>query len=596
MTVLEAVKARPARRLPRVAAWLLALVALLSLAAAALAGRTLLHRGETMPGVSVLGADVGGLTPREAAAEIERVTVAWLGRPVELSVGTKRVTVEPRRFLRPDVGATVTAALAAGRGDWQAQLRSLLAPLTPAEEVEPLLEPMPRARQRIRKVLEPYSKRPVPAKITMDGLEPTLTPARAGLRPDVPALLAALERRVLAGEGGAVRVRFERTAPAVDDAEARRAADETRLVVSAPVAVTVKGSPTGTLGPEQLAQLLVFERHAGRLLVLLDQKQLAAELAPAVEPFSRAAVDATFSVDGSRARVVRSQPGLGLDPRRSLVAVLTAAHERGRRTAELALKAVPADLTTREAKALGIRERISSFTTDMGPSSSNRIHNVHLMADYIDGTVVRPGEKFSFNDRVGPRTPDRGFLEGQMIVGSLLLPSVGGGVCQTATTLFNNAFELGLPILQRLNHSFYISHYPLGRDATVSWGGPDFQFRNDLKHAILIKSSYTDSTLTFTFYGSDQGRKVVARTGEKTNWREPAKTYALDPAAPRGSMRLVAGSHQSGFDVTVYRTVKQRGKTIRQDSFASHYVPVGDTEVYGPGRTIPGPYFVIPTT
>ena len=69
-----------------------------------------------------------------------------------------------------------------------------------------------------------------------------------------------------------------------------------------------------------------------------------------------------------------------------------------------------------------------------------------------------------------------------MIVGRLLLPSIGGGVCQTATTLFNNAFELGLPILERHNHSFYISHYPLGRDATVSWGGPDFEFRNDLEH------------------------------------------------------------------------------------------------------------------
>ena len=146
----------------------------------------------------------------------------------------------------------------------------------------------------------------------------------------------------------------------------------------------------------------------------------------------------------------------------------------------------------------------------MGPSSSNRIHNVQLMANYIDGTVVRPGESFSFNESVGPRTAERGFREGQMIIGSLLLPAIGGGVCQTATTLFNNAFELGLPIVERHNHSFYISHYPMGRDATVSWGGPDFAFRNDLKTGILIKTSYTSSTLTFSFYGTDPGRRVVA--------------------------------------------------------------------------------------
>ena len=124
----------------------------------------------------------------------------------------------------------------------------------------------------------------------------------------------------------------------------------------------------------------------------------------------------------------------------------------------------------------------------MGESSSNRIHNVHLMADFIDGTVIQPGEVFSFNDVVGPRTAERGFLEGQMIIGSLVLPSIGGGVCQTATTLFNDAFELGLPILERTNHNLYLSHYPIGRDATVSWGGPDFKFRNDLKHGLLIKT------------------------------------------------------------------------------------------------------------
>jgi vancomycin resistance protein YoaR len=112
------------------------------------------------------------------------------------------------------------------------------------------------------------------------------------------------------------------------------------------------------------------------------------------------------------------------------------------------LKQTRADLTTAEATKLGIRQQISTFTTDMGTSSSNRIHNVQLMAEYIDGTIVAPGQEFSFNDRVGPRTVERGFREGQMIIGSLLLPAIGGGVCQTATTLFNNAFDLGLPIVR----------------------------------------------------------------------------------------------------------------------------------------------------
>jgi len=312
-----------------------------------------------------------------------------------------------------------------------------------------------------------------------------------------------------------------------------------------------------------------------------------------VAPWRTRAVNARFVVDGKQVRVRPSRPGLAVDGRWAADAIAAAAAAPVHR-ASVRLKQIRADLTTREAEKLGIRRQISTFTTDMGTSSSNRIHNVQLMAQYIDGTVIKPGDTFSFNDRVGPRTVERGFREGQMIIGSLLLPAIGGGVCQTATTLFNNAFELGLPIVERHNHSFYISHYPMGRDATVSWGGPDFVFKNDLKTGILIKTRYTDSTLTFSFFGTDPQRRVVTSTGERTNWRSPKTTYALDPYAPRGSVRTVSGSNESGFDVTVTRKVYEHGKLLRQDATTSSYIAVGPTQIYGPGRSIPGPYFVLP--
>jgi vancomycin resistance protein YoaR len=231
----------------------------------------------------------------------------------------------------------------------------------------------------------------------------------------------------------------------------------------------------------------------------------------------------------------------------------------------------------------------------MGVSSSNRIHNVHLLGQYLDGTIVRPGGKFSFNEVMGPRTPERGFLEGQAIVGGVLVPSIGGGVCQTATTIFNAAFEEGLPVLERHNHSFYISHYPTGRDATVYWGVIDFVFRNDLDHAILIKASWTNETFTVTFYGTDQGRKVVATTSEPTNWAQPSLQYAVDPNAPPGSVRTTAAGG-SGFDVNVHRKIYEDGELIRQDDFFTRYTPQHPVRVYGPGTTPPGPYTVIPSS
>jgi vancomycin resistance protein YoaR len=189
---------------------------------------------------------------------------------------------------------------------------------------------------------------------------------------------------------------------------------------------------------------------------------------------------------------------------------------------------------------------------------------------------------------------ERGFREGQMIWGGVVIPSIGGGVCQTATTIFNAAFEAGLPILARTNHAFYISHYPLGRDATVSWGGPEFVFRNDLKHAILIKVSYTNSTFTVTLYGKRQGRKVESSTSSPANYTQPKLQYAIDPDAPRNSVRRTSAGGP-GFDVTVYRKVFQRGKLIREDQFFTRYKPENPTAIYGPGRTPPGPYFYLPS-
>ena len=180
-----------------------------------------------------------------------------------------------------------------------------------------------------------------------------------------------------------------------------------------------------------------------------------------------------------------------------------------------------------------------------------------------------------------------------MIIGSLLLPAIGGGVCQTATTLFNNAFELGLPIVERHNHSFYISHYPMGRDATVSWGGPDFVFKNDLKTRDPDQDALHGLDAHLQLLRHRPGRRVVASTTSETNWRAPKTTYALDPYAPRGSVRTVAGSNQAGFDVTVTRKVYEHGKLLRQDAFASHYIAVGPTPDLRPGRP-PRPDFALP--
>jgi len=515
-----------------------------------------------------------------------------LSRPVEIHLADRRVLVRPRRVLAVNAAATAAAARRAGRHSFLTRVRALADPSPPAIVVVPVLRERREAAARWVTELSADLRKPTPAKIAMRGLTPVVTPARPGEQIDDDVLLRELRVSALAN-GSPVRATLRGIAPELDTEAAEEAAETTRRMVSAPVELRFRERRIGALTPRRLARLIHFTPRRDRFVVAFDRERLAHAVQPALSRWRTRAANARFKVEGERVRIIPSRPGLDVNPKLVLAAVTTAA-DSPTRTARLALRETRADRTTREAWALGIRERISTFTTDMGVSSSNRIHNVQLMAEYIDGTIIEPGKTFSFNGSVGPRTEERGFREGQMIIGSLLLPSIGGGVCQTATTLFNNAFELGLPIERRYNHSFYISHYPLGRDATVSWGGPDLVFRNDLRSALLIKTSYTDATLTFSFYGTDPNRRVISSTSPKVNWRTPETTYAYDPYAPPGSVRTVSGSNQAGFDVSVTRQVYERGKLKRTDTFTSAYIAVGPTAIYGPGRTIPGPYFVLP--
>jgi vancomycin resistance protein YoaR len=557
------------RRLGLIAAACFA--ALAGAAVAAVAARDAAYWEKPLPGVELSGVD--------------------LARTLQVVVGEEAYDVRLDEALTLDGAATRAALVQAGHDSFLRRVRQLADPSPPVLAVDPVLVPRPGA-ERIAKRVSRALPRPRRAQVVSRRGSFSVIPSQPGDAVHTEVLVAALVRAARTG-ARTVSPTLSHVEPTLKTPAAEEAVVEALALVDEPVALTFKDEEVGSLTPQRLARLVRFRVGAERFRVGLDPQRVAKAVEPMLAHWRRRAANARFVLDGTRVRIRPSRPGLAVDGRWVADSV-AAATESAIPRASLRLKQVRADLTTGEAERLGIRERISTFTTDMGTSSSNRIHNVQLMADYIDGTIVRPGETFSFNESVGPRTAERGFREGQMIIGSLLLPSIGGGVCQTATTLFNNAFELGLPIVERHNHSFYISHYPMGRDATVSWGGPDFGFENDLESGILIKTSYTDSTLTFSFYGTDPKRRVVSATGERANWRSPKTTYALDPYAPRGSVRTVSGSNQAGFDVTVTRKVYERGKLKRRDAFTSAYIAVGPTQIYGPGRSIPGPYFVLP--
>jgi vancomycin resistance protein YoaR len=595
MTEIAARLARPIQRLGRPSALFVVAALVVVVAGVALFARAYTLRDAVLPGVSVAGVDVGGLAPADARARIDEELGARLDRPVEIVVGGESIRVLPSNIVRVDGAASERAAYDAGRESISARLGALAVPFAVQKDVEPVLRIHESGRAALAAALAELTKRAISARVSMEGKDAVVVPGKEGTAIDAGAVLLSLEDAALAGQPS-FDVALRTVEPAISTSAAERAATIARTISAAPVKLELQGEgQIGQLGRLQLASLIRFEPKAGAVNVVLDPAGVERKLHPLVKPFTEKPVDATFRVSGDRAYLIKAKNGTTLDVKDAQAAIYEAGNGPGRRIAALGLTTLAPELTTKEAKALGIREQISTFTTDMGASSSNRIWNVHLLGNYLDGTILKAGETFSYNEVVGPRTIERGFREGQMIFGGVLIPSIGGGVCQTATTIFNAAFEAGLPVKERHNHSWYISHYPMGRDATVSWGGPDLVFKNDLKHAILIDVSYTDATFTVSFYGTKQGRKVTSTTASPSNYTEPEMQYAIDPTATPGSKTVVAGGGP-GFDTNVHRKVYEHGKLIREDDFFTRYTPQSPTTVYGPGGKPPGPYIILPTS
>jgi vancomycin resistance protein YoaR len=592
MTEIAARLARPVHRLGLATTVAISLALVLALLASALAARAVMLRDSVLPGVQVAGVEVGGLTRAEAEQRIAVEIGARLEPPIEVAVAGTPITARPSELFVLDASATEAKAFASARESVVERLGAIAVPFLVKQDVQPVLQLRPAGVAALSKQLDALTRRPLSAHVEMNGLDPVVLPAREGTRFDEAALLDALRDAALRGLPG-IEATLLSVEPRITTAEADEVAREARAAVVGPIELRFRRKHAGELAPRRIAGLLRFQAAAGTYELTLNAKSLSRHVTPLVERFTREPKDATFRIEGKRARVVPDKPGTALSAEKTAAAVLTAAVD-GDRVARVGLEEVAADFTKRDAKALGIRHQVSTYTTLMGPSSANRIWNVQLLGRYLDGTILKPGQVFSYNKVMGPRTAERGFREGQMIWNGVLVPSIGGGVCQTATTIFNAAFEAGMPVLTRRNHAFYISHYPMGRDATVSWEGSDFVFKNDLDHAILIKAHGNADTFTVTFYGTRQGRRVVATTSTPTNYTQPRLQYAIDPSAPPRSVRTADGGGP-GFSVNVHRKVYERGKLIREDNFPTTYTPQNPTRIYGPGTTPPGPYFYLPS-
>jgi vancomycin resistance protein YoaR len=234
------------------------------------------------------------------------------------------------------------------------------------------------------------------------------------------------------------------------------------------------------------------------------------------------AVDAGFIVSGGSVQITPSRTGTGCCGQQAIVLVEAALAQRPAGVLTLPLETVPPHRTVEQARKLGITELASTFTTPHHAGES-RVVNIHRIADLLRGAVIEPGETFSVNQYVGPRSAAKGFVDAPVIgEHNTFSHDIGGGISQMGTTFFNAAFFDGLQILEYQAHTEYISRYPYGRESTLNYPHPDLVIKNVSPYGILVWPTYTGTSLTVSLYSTKW--VDVAQSGQTTSPRGPC-TY-----------------------------------------------------------------------
>ncbi len=534
--------------------------------------------GDKVPrGTTIAGVEVGGRTPDAAVRALRLGLAEQRSRPITVTVDGRSQSIDPREA---GLGVDHRASVAAAGGGRSWEPSRLWDFYTGGDELAPVVTvDQARMDALVDRLGATVGTPPRDGAVTFRGKRIQVTQPRTGEQLDGEETRAALQAAYLQEEPVA-ELTLQQVAPDIDEADVHDALTEfANPALSGPVTLVFDRSKV-RLQPADFAGVLGLKAEAGRLVPDLDEAKLTRLVAGAVSD-DGAPVDATVALVDGRPKVVPAKPGVGYDPADVTDAFLElVTRPGGEREMTVEATVQEPEFTTREARELGVREKVSTFTTYY-PYAEYRNVNIGRAAELVDGTLLKPGETFSLNDIVGERTRENGFTEGFIISDGIFKEDLGGGVSQMATTTFNAMFFAGLEDVEHKPHSFYIDRYPVGREATVAWGAVDLRFRNDTRYGVLVDARVTPST------PSTQGVVTVSMWSTKV-WDVTATTsgrYNITSEETRvlNTEDCYPNDGYGGFDVDVTRHFRKPGSSTvhHRETFHTRYTP-SDTVVCKP--------------
>ncbi len=568
------------------------------------------HREVIYSGVSMMGIDLSQMTPEEAKAALsEALPYTQAGAVTFTDPATNQTWSKSASELgaTADVDRMVDEAFNVGReGGPIRQFRDMFAAWYFGRQLAPtIILNEGQLDQSLAEMAAEIDRPAVDAAFTYDGGNTTYVASQMGRRLDTAVVRENLLAPLAEFRPVAVTLPIVPTQPRVADtgessAQIQQALSEPmNFYLPEPLEDVDLG--VLELSPEQLSQWVRVEMTLAadgtqQPKLIIDENAVRYWISQYADEIYKLPVNARFYFDDGTQQLVLVSPhvnGRELDVDATLNQFL-AQVDTPNRSVPLVVKdiepLVNADATAAE---LGITELISEKVTWFYGSSDERKHNIARAASNFYGIVVAPYEEFSFNKYLGSISEADGYSEGLIIVGGQTIKGVGGGVCQVSTTLYQTAFWAGFPIVNRLEHGYWLSYYNDGEgpgmDATIYSPIVDFKFINNTPYHLLIENYYSaeNEALTFKFYSTSMGRTIEKDGPVFENVTEVPGTdqdrWEYDPDLPEGTVQQIDWATEGADVYVTRRVINADGQVIEERVFASHYIPYPNTYHYGPG-------------
>lgn len=532
-------------------------------------------------GTSVSGVDVSGLGPQEARERISKGVGDRLAQPVTLTVGQGSAELVPASS-----GVSVDAKASVKKLTGFTLNPVTLAQRLGGQRTDAVIQiDAPTLRGALEDRVDTMANGAVSATVTLEGTKPVTTAASNGVGLDVDASLKQLstwplgQKTIAMAEGTAV--------PAITDEEATKFVDGT-LTPLLSSGLTVDGQGAGAPGksagaaaafsPEDTAGMLKISSEGGTLSATFDSTALHDAVVARIGQVETPAQNATWKIDGSatgapkaRPQYVASAQGKVIDAAAlsaSLLKAGTSATDVAGRTVALPMVVAEPTVTTPQNE-WGISEMVGEYATPYNSGDAPRTQNLTRGAELVNGTVVKPGEVFSLEKVLGEVDYEHGFADAGVISNGQHVDSLGGGLSQVATTVFNAGFEAGMDDTEHHAHQYYFDRYPAGREATLWTGKLDVKFTNSTSNSVLVQA-WLDGEQIHVRMWSTKYYDVSITSSDRFNFRPVSTERKSGPGCEPYS------GGNPGFDITITRTRKHDGKALPDDVLTTQYAADND--------------------